>query len=223
MANAPNTQSTLSSINANKTSTGLSTNILIMVNGTPVGAVKSMAINEKRNITMVNEVGTDGSIDSCPTSSTTISGTCQRVRFDRLRVAEAFGRGFIHVASQVYPFDIVLLDRQKRDGKFHILTTVRNVWISGIDYTYDADNWIVSESMSWNAERIDSTMGGKAVANGGERGIAHLGAGTGGTTNIISANGVVNIEQLADTGSGGRGGSFDSGGIIDLSEGVTLF
>src|SRR5580692_4449375 len=102
----------------NTTDTAISTNILIAVRTPtgyqPVGAVQSMAISEKRSIKMIDEVGTDGHIDSVPNQSTNITGTCQRIRFDRLRVAEAFSRGFIHAASQVYPFDIVVMDKQKR-------------------------------------------------------------------------------------------------------------
>ena len=103
MATAPNTNSTLTLPNGvNKTSTSLSTNMIILVNNTAVGAIQSMAISEKRQIRMIDEVGTDGHVDSVPVSSTNITGTCQRIRFDRLRITEAFSRGFLHAASQVY-------------------------------------------------------------------------------------------------------------------------
>src|ERR1700722_14825280 len=118
MANAQNTGSTLYGTqqgpNINKTSTAISTNIIIMVGSQAVGAIHSMAISEKRGIKMIDEVGTDGHIDSVPNVSTNITGTCQRVRFDRLRITEAFSRGFLHAASQVYPFDIVVMDKKKR-------------------------------------------------------------------------------------------------------------
>ena len=91
MATAPNTQSTLTLPNGtNKTSTALSTNIIIMVNNTAVGAVQQLSIKENRPLKMIDEVGTDGHVDSVPVSSTNISGTCQRIRFDRLRITEAF-------------------------------------------------------------------------------------------------------------------------------------
>ena len=35
--------------------------------------------------------------------------------------------------------------------------------------------------------------------------------------------GIPNIEQVADTGGGGRGGALDAGGLIDLAVGTTLF
>lgn len=227
MATAPNTQSTLALPNGvNKTSTGISTNIIILVNNTPVGAVQSLSISEKRSIKQIDEVGTDGHVDSVPNQSTNISGTCQRIRFDRLRIAEAFSRGFIHVASQVYPFDIVILDKQKRDQGSQISTVIKNVWISGIDYTYSATDWVISESMSWEAERIFSVLnggsspnsGGVPVAVGGERGIKHMGAGPNGIVNVVSGDNIINIEQLADTGAGGRGGSLDAAGLIDIGD-----
>jgi hypothetical protein len=232
MATAPNTSSTLTLPNGvNKTSTALSTNIIILVNNTAVGAIQSMAISEKRQIKMVDEVGTDGHIDSAPISSTNITGTCQRIRFDRLRITEAFSRGFLHAASQVYPFDIVILDKQKRDQGSQISTVIKNVWISGLDYTYQANDWIITDSMQWEAENIFSILnggsspipGGVPAAVGGERGILHMGAGPNGILNITSGDGIVNIEQLTDTGSNGRRGSLDASGLIDIGSSGNLF
>jgi len=232
MAQAPNTNSTLSLPNGttNKTSTALSTNIVILVNNTPVGAVQNIKISEKRQIKSIDEVGTDGHIDSVPTASTDITGNCRRIRFDRLRIAEAFSRGFIHVASQVYAFDIVIIDKQKRDVSNQIITVIKNVWIEGIDVDYSVNDWIVSEEMTWRAERIYSILGGGStssggtpVAVGGELGIKHMGAGPNGIVNIQSGDGIVNIEQKVDTGAGGRGGSMDAAGLIDIGESGNLF
>lgn len=232
MATAPNTQSTLTlPSGVNKTSTAISTNIIILVNNTPVGAVQSLSISEKRSIKMIDEVGTDGHVDSVPNQSTNITGTCQRIRFDRLRITEAFGRGFLHAASQVYPFDIIILDKQKRDQGSQISTVIKNVWISGLDYTYQVSDWVISDSMTWEAETIFSVLnggsspipGGVPAAVGGERGIKHMGGGPNGMLNIISGDNIVNIEQLADTGSGGRRGSLDAAGLIDIGTSGDLF
>jgi hypothetical protein len=231
---APNTGSTLGlNSGVNKTSTALSTNILILVNGTAVGAVQSLTVNENRSIKMINEVGTDGNIDSVPSTSTTIGGNCTRIRFDRLRIAEAFGRGFIHVASQVYPFDIVILDKQKRDQSNQISTIIKNVWIESISYTYNVSDWVLSDQMNWKAETIFSILnggsspiaGGVPVAVGGERGIQHFGAGKNGIGTILMGdNGNANnIEQLVDTGSNGRRGSLDAAGLIDIGDSGNLF
>lgn len=224
MANAPNTGSTLSlNSSTNKTSTGISTNILIMVGKTPVGAIQSMQISEKRGIKMIDEVGTDGHIDSVPNVSTNISGSCQRVRFDRLRIAEAFSRNFVHVASQVYPFDIVIIDKQKRDTDSQISTVIKNVWISGIDYTYQTSDWVITDTMSWEAETIFSFLGGsqtnsssgRPVAQGGERGVERP------SGIYLGANGgPVDVETITDTG--GRRGSLDASGLIDIG-GNSLF
>ncbi len=230
---APNTGSTLGlNSGVNKTSTALSTNIIILVNGTAVGAVKRLDITEARSIANIAEVGTDGIIDSAPNRSTEISGSCERVRFDRLRIAEAFSRGFIHAASQVYPFDIVILDKQKRDQANQISTVIKNVWIKEIRYSYSADDWIISDSMSWQAENIYSILNGgsaglgkNSVAVGGERGIQHFGGGPNGVGTILMGdNGNANnIEQLVDTGANGRRGSLDAAGLIDIGESGNLF
>jgi len=225
MATAPNTGSTLTLNNGvNKTSTALSTNIIIMVNNTPVGAIQTMQITEQRTIKMVDEVGTDGHIDSAPSNSTNISGSCQRIRFDRLRITEAFSRGFLHAASQVYPFDIMILDKQKRDVANQISTVIKNVWIKELSYSYTVSDWLISETMSWDAERIFSVLnGGNPAAVGGERGIQHIGGGVNGVLNIISGDNITNIEQISDTGSNGRGGSLDAAGLIDIGLSGDLF
>ena len=226
MAQAYNTGSTLSLDNGiNKTSTAISTNILIMVGNRAVGAVQSLSINESRAIKMVDEVGTDGHIDSVPNQSTNIKGSCKRIRFDKLRVAEAFSRGFVHVASQVYPFDIMIIDKQKRDQGSQIATVIKNVWIAGIDYTYDVSDWIISDNMTWEAETIWSVLnsgsanaGGTPVAMGGEIGMTRMGVGAGGIVTAASL-----IEQAVDTGSNGRRGSLDAAGLIDIGSSGDLF
>lgn len=213
LPNYPQTGSTLTlPTGQNLTSTGISTNILIAVRNpqtggyVPVGAVQSMAISEKRSIKMIDEVGTDGHIDSVPNQSTNITGTCQRVRFDKLRVAEAFDRSFLHVSSQVYPFDIIIYDKQKYQVGSQVSTVIKNVWISGIDYTYQVSDWVITDSMTWEAEAIFSTVNGGPAAVGGQIGLTPFGINDG--TNWI--------ERAADSGANGRRGSLDAAGLIDI-------
>lgn len=205
MAQAPNTQSTLTfESGKNRTSTALSTNIIIKVEGGAViGAIQTLTVNEKRTLKMIDEVGTDGHIDSAPNHSTNISGTCNRIRFDGARVAEAFGRDFIHVSSQAYPFDIVIMDRSRTAEADRITTVIKNVWINGIDTSYSADNWVIVENMSWEAETIYSFKGtsGDPAATGGIRAIPRQ---------------VIAQEQDADRGLNGRRGAMDVSGLIDL-------
>lgn len=182
-----------------RTGTGISTNIVIKVGPTAVGAIQNISVREQRNIQMVDEVGTDGHIDSVPIKSTDISGECRRTRFDRLRIAEAFSRGFLHVHAQRIPFDIVILDKWNGDGNNTIITTIKNVWIQSINYQYQAENWIIVDDMSWVAEAISSTInGGQNAATGGERG-----------SNIMQLN---DIERQSDRGQ--RRGSLDAPGLI---------
>lgn len=154
----------------NSTRTGISTNIVIKVGNTAVGAIQSIQVREQRNIQMIDEVGTDGHIDSVPIKSTDISGECRRTRFDRLRVSEAFSRDFLHVHAQRIPFDIDIYDNWNGDGSNAIITTIRNVWIQSISYSYTADNWVIIDDMSFVAEAIYSTINGQNAAQGGERG-----------------------------------------------------
>lgn len=144
----------------NRTGTALSTNIIIEVNGHAVGAIRSLDVTEDRAIATIDEVGTDGHIDSAPQKSTDISGKCSRTRFDRMRIAEAFSRGFVHVHAQRNPFNIVIKDiHASLDDSQAVLTTIKNVWIKSISYTYKTEDFIIVEDMSWVAETIFSRLG----------------------------------------------------------------
>lgn len=213
MAQAQNTGSTLSfSSGKNRTSTSLSTNIIITVDGgKPVGAVQRLTINEARPIKMIDEVGTDGHIDSAPSGSTKITGTCSRVRYDAARITESFGRGFLHVASQAYPFDLVIMDKSRSEAANQITTVIKNVWITSTDVTYDSGEWIITENMSWEAETIYSFRSGNV----------NTPAATGGIRPIPISQ--ISQEQLADRGAEGRRGSLDASGLIDLGSSGDIF
>jgi hypothetical protein len=214
MANSANTGSTLSFPSGkNKTSTAISTNIIITIDGgSHIGAIQTLTVNEKRAVKMIDEIGTDGHIDSVPHQSTNITGTCQRVRFDAARIAQAFGRGFIHVGSQAYPFDIVIYDRSRQDPGSQITTVIKNVWITGIDVTYSATDWVIVENMTWEAETIYSYMGtsnNPAVPDLSDvRPIAHS---------------KITQEQMADRGLNAKRGALDVDGLIDLGTTGDLF
>jgi hypothetical protein len=215
MANtgALNTGSTLQYTDGlNKTSTALSTNIIIKVNNIVVGAIQTLTVNETRAIKSIDEVGTDGHIDSTPQKSTDITVECSRIRFDRLRVAEAFSRSFVHASSQIYPFDIIIMDKQKQDKKLWISTIIKNCWINKISYAFNIGDWTITDNMGLQAETIYSVVNAasnsvigsasNAVAIGGERGLS------------VVKDKWWGVERSTDTG--GRRGSMDVAGIIDV-------
>lgn len=185
---------------ANRTGVGLATQIVVRVGPNPVGAIQSIEFREERTVTPVDEVGTDGHIDSAPTRSANISGTCRRFRYDRLRISEAFSRGFLHVKSQRIGFNIDIYDKWSGENENMIVTTLKNVWITGIDYSYQADNWIITDSMSFMAEDISSSIQGTSnAATGGERG-------------LILQTDAAGIERQTDRGL--RRGALDAAGLI---------
>lgn len=186
---------------ANTTQTAISTNIVISVGPNTVGAVQELNIDESRAIMMINEVGTDGHIDSVPHQSTNITGTCRRIRFNKMRIAEAFSRSFVHVHSQRFPFDIVVIDQWNGSDNNALITTIRNVWIKRINTRYQANDWIVADDMDWEAETIYTTLANGPSATGGVQNIPLA---------ILSPTS--DIEQAADTG--GRRGSLDAPGLL---------
>lgn len=201
MANlASNTGSTLTREDgSNVTSASLSTQVVIRVNGQAIGAIQELQVTEERTITPIDEVGTDGHIDSAPTASTGVSGSCNRIRFDRLRITEAFSRGFLHVKSQRVPFDIEIYDRWGNDDSQVIVTTIKNVWIRSIGYSYQVSSWLITDQMQWQAEDIYSQIQGEAAARGGTRGIR-------------LQTDIQGIERQTDRGS--RRGAMDAPGLL---------
>jgi len=187
----------------NRTATHLSTNIIIVVDGNPIGAIQTLDISEERGggIKMIDELGTDGHIDSSPHQSTNYSITCQRVRFDNMRISEAFSRGFLHVKSQRIPFDIEIHDRfANADAGKAIITVLKNVWISKIGSVLSATDWIITDTMNASAEDIYSVLNDNNVAQSTANGRAH---------EII----LNPFEQEADMG--GQRGALDAAGLLD--------
>jgi len=212
----PHTQSILEDAGRNVTRTAVSTQIIIQVDGNPIGAIKTLGINENRSIKMIDEVGTDGHIDSVPDKSTDIEGDCKRTRFDGLRIASAFSRGYVHAAAQRIPFDIVILDifaadEDDADGfnaADNVITTViKNVWISKIGVNYSSDDFVIVEDMGWKAERIFS----------------YLGQGNSSVPSAAAARQIPIIdddpfERQADIGE--RRGALDAAGLINVVDSI---
>ena len=186
----------------NRTATHLSTNIIIIVDGNPIGAIQSLSVTEGRpDIKMIDEVGTDGHIDSAPIGSTNYTIACQRIRFAKLRIAEAFSRGFIHVKSQRIPFDIEIHDRfADADEGNAIITTIKNVWIKQISYPYSSSEWTITDTMDCSAEDIYSVLNSNNVAQ----------SVSNGRINPIILN---PFEQEADRGN--QRGALDAAGLLD--------
>lgn len=194
----------------NTTRTSVSTNIIIQVDGNPIGAMQNFSINQSRTIHMIDEIGTDGHIDSVPSKSTDISGTATRLKFDNLCLAAAFSRGYVHLASQRIPFDINIIDifaaSEDDNGNFGtdgiITTVIKNVWFISLGVTYTQNDFTITEQAGWQAERIYSFMG--SPNNG-----------------VVPA---VNARQLRiidndpferQTDVGGRRGALDAAGLIN--------
>lgn len=195
---APNTGSVLEAEGGlNRTATAVSTNIILEVDGDAIGAVQTLSVREQRSIVMIDEVGSDGHVDSVPNKSTDITGSCRRTRFDNQRIATAFGRPYIHVAAQRIPFDIVIKDIFSGTDSI-LTTTIKNVWMEQVDYEYKSDDFVIVENMSWKAETIFSqlTGGSNAVPLG--------------VKNFRQVN---PIERAADRGR--RRGALDGAGLLN--------
>lgn len=208
MASYPKTGSILDA-NGNQpggtTRTALSTQILIMVNNEPVGAVQSFAVNQSRTNKRISEVGTDGVIEIVPEGYVTITLTIGRIVFDGLSVTEAFSRGFRNLQAQRIPFDVVVIDQFSGTGDNSVVTTYHNCWFNKVDFNYESTNYIITENCGIDVEYVSTTRGGEAVA---------LSQGVGGGRQLAGTQ-FDDVEQLAD--SGVRRGSLDFPSLISAA------
>lgn len=169
----------------------LSTQIVIKAQGYDnqwydVGAIQSFQVNEQRTINPLQELGTDGIIQLHPSGAQPIQLTVNRVVFDYQRVTVAFQRGFHHVMSQRFPFDILVMDYnpyvfksnsrqfdQARSTSLAAGRTVRtrfvNCWFSGNSYTYSANEYQIIENATITSEGVyDTNMSGIELSQSGQ-------------------------------------------------------
>jgi len=185
--------------------TALSTQIIIMVNNEPVGAVQSFQETQNRQLKAITEVGTDGIIELVPSSAARTSLTLRRIAFDGLSITEAFSRGFRNIQAQRIPFDIVVVDQFTGTDNDAIITTYHNCFFERIGKTYSSDDYVIVEDATVQTEYISSLRGGEAVV---------LTQGVGGGRQLAGTQ-TDDVEILADSGT--RRGSLDFPGLISAA------
>ena len=188
----------------------LSTQIIIEVDNTPIGALQRLAVSQNRPLQRIQEVGTDGVVEIVPIGATTFELTVDRIVFDQLRLPESFKRGFRFINSQRLPFDILVIDFSateadaKIDSIGNVAMTYRNCWFTRYDTPYAADNYIITETATiWCETAFISypeSAGNNAIPNsGGIRGIEPQTDGA-------------SIESAVNWGN--RRGSMDASGLV---------
>lgn len=187
------------------TRTALSTQIVVMVNNEPVGAIQNISESINRSNKRIPEVGTDGHIEIVPQGPANYTLEVNRIVFDGLSLPEAFSRGFRNIAAQRIPFDIVVIDQFTGTGDDAIITTYHNCWFNKLSKSYSADNYVVSESAGIDVEYISILRGGDAIA---------LSQGVGGSRQIPGAQ-IDAVETAAD--SGRTRGGLDFAGLISAA------
>jgi len=208
-ADYPNTASLFDSaaITGAKTSTGLSTQIVVYVNGEPVGAIQSFQETQTRSTKAISEVGTDGIIEIIPQSSTTFSLTINRIVFDGLSLPEAFSRGFRNIQAQRMPFDIVVIDKFTGTDDDAVVTIYHNCWFNNMTRNYTVQDYTIAENATVACEFVSSRRAGEAVAES---------QGVQGAREVPSRE-MDAIEQATDSGRSGRRGSLDFPGLISAA------
>ena len=147
------------------THTGLSTQVIIMVQNFPVGAIQNLTINQNRSLKRLNEIGTDGVVEIVPTTPTAVNISIQRIAFDGMSLPEAFSRVFSNIQAQRIPFNIDIYQTQGENEAFGsspaglpLVRRIHNCWFSRLSIPYAANNYIISESAEIMAEYITNFL-----------------------------------------------------------------
>lgn len=200
--------------NSSATNTGLSTQIIVKVDGVTVGAIQSLRVNQRRSLKSIQEVGTDGNIEIVPSSATSFGLSIERIYFARKTITEALNRSFINIQAQRYPFDIYIYDMHNvsapavgsdydaaTDSQGVITTIYENCWIGSKASNYTASDYIIMENLDIEAE------------------FCHTFVDSAGTSAATLASGeqlrFSDIERIVDTG---RPGSMDARGLRTLGD-----
>lgn len=188
------------------TRTGLSTQIIIYVNGEPVGAVQSFQETQSRSNKKIAEVGTDGWIEIVPQAPATVSLTVSRIVFDGLSLPESFSRGYKNIHAQRIPFDIVVIDKFAGAGDdAKVVTTYHNCWFNNLSKSYTVSDYTITESANVDCEFVSCERNGEPVA---------ASQGVGGSREIPVTD-IDAVEQAADKGD--RRGVLDFPGLISAA------
>lgn len=197
--------------NAGRTTTGLSTAIVIKVAGNAVGALQDFTLNQDRGLYEAVEIGTDGIIEVVPQSATKFKVTTNRLVFDQMRLPQAFSRAFVNIAAQRIGFDIEIFDlnyatgfitnagqvtQENAAGSGIMVMKIVNCWFSSLSTPYKANDYTIIESANLTAETIQ-------LVNPGANGIRNLDPQTD----------TAGIERLVNEGK--RRGSLDVSGLVN--------
>ena len=219
MATFPNTGSRvdrgLDDPNLGRTTTSLSTQIIIKVDNVAVGALQTLTVTQTRPLYRVNEIGFDGNIEIVPQGSTTFDLTANRIVFDQLRLPEAFAREFRFINAQRIPFDIEIFDINNADpgatdagSSGIVVMKFINCWFTRYETPYNAENYIITETAGIQAET-------GSVSNP-----VDFSPGNDSFRGITPQTDVAGIETSVN--QGGRRGAVDAAGLVNSIFAETL-
>jgi hypothetical protein len=202
--NSPNTGTLLG---PGRTNSGLSTQIIIKVDGQAVGALQELTVDQARGLQRVTEIGTDGVIEIVPNKAAEYNLKATRIVFDQMRISEAFSRGFRFIGAQRIAFDIDIYDVNSVNtpgadvgSSGSIVMTYKNCWFARMSTPYRTGDYLISESADIEAETAYLSSGQPKNSRGitpyGDASVAAVDKG---------------IETSVNTG--GRRGSLDASGI----------
>jgi hypothetical protein len=193
------------------TNTGLSTQIIVKVDGQAVGAIQSLQATQSRPIKTVTEIGTDGVIEKVPSGPVDVKLQITRMVFDRRRLPEAFQRGYLNIHAQRIPFDIFIFDFSNvspdnvdddfdASGQQDVITTIyENCWFNNLAVNYQTADYTITETANVDVEFVHTFVNGDPKQNASV-----------GNPDFDDA-----LERLADTG---RRGSLDGRGLAQVND-----
>jgi hypothetical protein len=199
------------------TRTGLSTQIIIKIDGVAVGAMQTLTAAQRRQNKRVHEIGTDGVIEITPEQAASVTLDVNRIVFNKKSLPEAMGRAFANIHAQRVPFDIYVYDfsgvnQAATDSSFDVADNMAGVkttvyeqcWFNSLSVTYSAENYIISQTANLDVTSVKTYLDGNPLTSASL--ISDYSDLDGGGNNVAAA-----VERVADIG---RRGSMDARGLI---------
>jgi hypothetical protein len=136
-------------INEAKAKTHLSTKILVLVDGKVVGTINRLNVEETEYfVTRQNHYNIKA----------------DRITFDKMRISEAFSRGYCHAKAQRKPLQIEVSDQLNQGER--VTTHIQNAWVEKIggggayDKGIDIGDSILVHDVRMQCEDVWSDLNG---------------------------------------------------------------
>lgn len=128
-----------------------------------VGAIQSIGPNTTRSISPIREMGSDHIVELVP-GIADFKMSINRIQIDRQKISEAFGIDYRDIHSQIFPFDIELLetyvspDPKIKPAVVRYVTTYLDCFFTDVSFSIDVtNNLMITDTANCTVTRVTTT------------------------------------------------------------------